>query len=59
MSLSLCGEALRRRPKRTGSGGSGRSLRGQKVGKAARQRGGAGWLLRCERPTWTADRCPS
>ena len=46
MSLSLCGEALRRRPKRTGSGGSGRSLRGQKVGKAARQRGGAGWLLR-------------
>ena len=23
MSLSLCGEALRRRPKRTGSGGSG------------------------------------
>ena len=46
MSLSLCGEALRRRPKRTGSGGSGRSLRGQKVGKAAWQRGCVCCLLR-------------
>ena len=45
-SLSQCGEALRRRPRSTGSGGSGSSLRGQKVGKAAWQRGGACWLRR-------------